>query len=101
MAGEIDRGKRGDKRDSGMGGFSRKPRTNDEGSPRGIFIEKSAEGFEEKGEVLLIGVPAADGNDLILFGDSGVEFKDIGLNRVRNAVDFLWIGTKAKSEFLP
>ena len=57
--------------------------------------------FKEKGEVLLIGVPAADGDDLILFGDSGVELKDISLNGVRNAVNLFWVGTKAKSEFLP
>ena len=59
------------------------------------------EGFKKKGEVLLIGVPAADGNDLVLFGDGGVEFKDIGLNGVRKPVDFLWVGTKAKSEGFP
>ena len=75
-----------------MGGFSWEPRTDDKGGPGGIFIEKSAEGFEEKREVLLIGVPAADGYDLILFGDSGVELKDIGLNGVWNTVDLFWVG---------
>ena len=81
-----------------MGGFGGKPRADDEGGPGGIFIEKSAEVFEEKGEVLLIRVPAADGEELVLFGDGGGELKDIGLNGMRNTVDFLWIGTKATSE---
>ena len=84
-----------------MGGFSGETRTDDERGPGGIFIEKSAEGFEEKGEVLLIGFPATNGDDLVLFGNGWVEFKDIGLNRVRNTLDFLWIGTKATSEGFP
>ena len=101
VTGEIGRWKGGEECDSGMGGFGGKPRADDEGGPGGIFIEKSAEGFEEKGEVLLIRVPAADGDDLVLFGDGGVELKDIGLDGVGNAVDFFWIGTKAKSEGFP
>jgi hypothetical protein len=84
-----------------MGGFSRKARADDERGPGGILIKKSAEGFEKKWEVLLVRFPAADGDDLVLFGDGGVELKDIGLNGVRNTVDFLWIGTKAKSEGFP
>ncbi len=71
-----------------MGGFSGEARTDDQGGPGGIFIEKSAEGFEEKGEVLLIGFPATNGDDLILFLDGGVELKDIGLNGVGNTMDF-------------
>ena len=84
-----------------MGGFSGKARTDDEGGPGRIFIEKRAEGFEQKQEVFLIGVPAADGNDLILFGDGGVEFKDIGLNGVRNAVNLFWVGPQAGGERFP
>jgi hypothetical protein len=84
-----------------MGGFRGEARSDDQGRPGGIFVEKRAEGFKEKGEVLLIRFPAADGDDLVLFGDGGVEFKDIGLNGVRNTVDFLWVGTKAKSEGFP
>ena len=75
-----------------MGGFSGEARTDDECGPGGIFIEKSAEGFEEKREVFLIRVPAADGDDLILFGDGGVELKGIGLDGVRNAVNLFWVG---------
>ena len=84
-----------------MGGFGGKPRANNKGGPGGVFIKKSSEGFEKKRQVLLIGFPTADGDNLILFGDGGVELKDIGLNGVRNTVDFLWIGTKAKSEGFP
>ncbi len=84
-----------------MGRFSGEPRANDEGGPGGVFIKKRTEGFEKKGEVLLIGVPPPHGDNLILFLDGGVEFKDIGLDRVRNTVDFFWIGTKAKSEGFP
>jgi hypothetical protein len=84
-----------------MGGFSGKPRADHEGGPRGVFIKKSTEGFEKKGEVLLIGLPAAGGDDLVLFGDSRVEFKDIGLNRVRNAVDLFWVDPEAGSEGFP
>ena len=84
-----------------MGGFSRKARTDDEGGPRWVFIKKRTEGFEQKREVLLIRFPAADGDNLILFLDGGGEFKDIGLNGVRNKVDFFWIGTKATSEGFP
>ena len=84
-----------------MGRFGGEARTDDQGRPGRIFIEKRAEGFEEKGEVLLIGFPAADGNDLVLFGDSGVEFKDIGLNGVRNAVDFGRVDPEAGSEGIP
>jgi hypothetical protein len=75
-----------------MGGFSGEARTDDEGGPGRIFIEKRAEGFEEKREVLLIGVPAADGNDLILFEDGRVELENISLNGVGNVVDFFWVG---------
>jgi len=81
-----------------MGGFSGKPRTDDECGPGGILIEKSFEGFEEKGEVLLIGVPAADGYDLILLGYGRVKLKDIGLNGVRNTVDFGGIDSQAGGE---
>jgi len=84
-----------------MGGFGGEARAYDEGGPGGVFIEKRAEGFEEKGEVLLVGVPAADGDDLTLFGDGGVELKDIGLDGVRNTVDFRGIGTKAGGEGFP
>ena len=84
-----------------MGGFSGKPRANHERGPGGIFIEKRAEGFEKKGEVLLVRVPAADGDDLILFGDGRVEFKDIGLNGVRNAVDFGRVDPEAGGEGFP
>ena len=84
-----------------MGGFGGKARTDDEGGPGGIFIEKRAEGFEEKREVLLVRVPPTHRDDLVLFGDGGVELKDIGLDGVRNAVDFLWIGTKAGGEGFP
>jgi len=59
------------------------------------------EGFEKKRKVLLIRFPAADGDDLVLFGDSGVEFKDIGLNGVGDVMNFFWIGTKATSEGFP
>ena len=75
-----------------MGGFSGKPRADHEGGPCGVSIKKSAEGFEEKGEVLLVGVPSANGDDLFLFLDGGVELKDIGLNGVRNAVNLFWVG---------
>jgi hypothetical protein len=68
--------------------LSGKPRADDEGGPGGVFIEKRAEGFEKKGEVLLVRFPAADADDLVLFGNGSVEFKDICLNGVRNTVDF-------------
>ena len=84
-----------------MGGFSEETRANHQRGPGGIFIKKRTESFEKKGEVLLIRVPAADGDDLILFGNGGVEHKDIGLNGVRNAVDFGGIGPEAGSEGLP
>ena len=84
-----------------MGGFSGKPRTNDERSPGGVFIKKSTDGFKKKGEVLLVRFPAADGDDLVLFGDGRVELKDIGLNRVRNTVNFGGIGPEATSEGFP
>jgi len=101
VAGEIRRCNWREKRDSGMGRLSGKPRADHEGGPGGIFIKERAEGFEEKGEVLLIGVPAADGDDLILFLNGRIELKDIGLNGVRNTVDFFWIGTKAGGERFP
>ncbi len=75
-----------------MGGFSGEARTDDECGPGGIFIKKSTEGFQQKRKVLLIRVPAADGDDLVLFGDGRVELKDIGLNGVRNAVNLFWVG---------
>jgi len=78
-----------------MGRFRGKPRADHEGDPVGILIKKFAEGFEKKGEVLLIRVPAADGDDLVLFGDGRVELKDIGLNGVRNTVDFGGIDSQA------
>ena len=81
--------------------LSGKTSTDDECGPGGIFIEKVAEGFKEKGEVLLIGFPATNGDDLILLGYGRVELKDIGLNGVRDVVNFFWIGTKATSEGFP
>ena len=84
-----------------MGGFSGKPRADHEGGPCGVSIKKSAEGFEEKGEVLLVRFPAADGDDLILFGDGRVELKDIGLNGVGNTVNLFWVGPQTDSEGFP
>jgi len=84
-----------------VGRFSGKPRANDERGPSAVFIEKKAEGFEEKGEVLLIRVPAADGDDLVLFGDGRVELENIGLNGVRNAVNLFWVGPQAGGEGFP
>jgi len=75
-----------------MDRFSGKPRANHERGPGGVFIKKSTEGFQQKGEVLLVRFPTAYRNNLVLFGDSGVEFKDIGLNGVRNTVDLFWVG---------
>ena len=95
MAGDIGGWKGGEKGDLGVGGFSGKPRADDEGGPRGIFIEKRAEGFEKKGEVLLVRFPATDRDNLILFLDGGIELEDIGLNGVRNAVDFGGIDPEA------
>ena len=71
-----------------MGRFIGKARTDDERGPGGVFIKKRTESFEKKGEVLLIRFPATDGDNLILFLNGRVELKDIGLNGVRNAVDF-------------
>jgi hypothetical protein len=84
-----------------MGRFSGKPRANDERGPCGVFIKKRTEGFEKKWEVLLVRFPPAYGDDLVLFGDSGIELKDIGLNRVRNKVDFGGIDPEAGSEGFP
>jgi len=81
--------------------LSGKPRANDERSPGGVFIKKSTDGFKKKGEVLLVRFPAAYGDDLIFFGDGGVELKDIGLNGVRNAVNLFWVGPKAGGEGFP
>ena len=75
-----------------MGGFSGEARTDDECGPGGIFIKKSTEGFEKKGEVLLVRFPATDRDNLILFLDGGIELEDIGLNGVRNAVNLFWVG---------
>ncbi len=81
--------------------LSGKPRADHEGDPVGILIKKFAEGFEKKGEVLLIRVPAADGDDLILFLNGRIELKDIGLNGVRNTVDFFWVGPQASRKGFP
>lgn len=45
--------------------------------------------------------PSAHGDNLILFGDSGVGLKDIGLDRVGNAVDLFWVGPKTTGKSLP
>ena len=87
--------------DSGIGGFSGETRADHEGGPVWIFIKKSSEGFEKKRQVLLVGVPATYGDDLILFGNGGVEFKDIGLNRVRNTVNFGGVDSQAGGEGFP
>ena len=84
-----------------MGGFSGEARTDDQGRPGRIFIEKRAEGFEEKGEVLLVGVPPPHGDNLILFLDGGVELTDIGLDGVGDVVEFFWTDTKAGGEGFP
>ena len=97
----MRRGSWGKKGDSGVGGFSGKPRANNEGGPGGVFIKKNTEVFEKKGEVLLVRVPAAYGDNLVLFGGSGVELKDIGLDGVRNTVDLFWVGPQAGGEGFP
>ena len=84
-----------------MGVFSGKARTDDERGPGGIFIKKSSEGFEKKRQVLLVRFPSADGDNLILFLDGRVELKDIGLNGVRNTVDFGGIDPDVGSEGFP
>ena len=81
--------------------FSGETRTDDEGGPRWILFKKCAKGFEEKGEVFLIGVPSTNGDDLILFLNGGVELKDIGLDGVRNTVNLFWVGLQADGEGLP
>ena len=101
MPSEIGRWKGWEKGDSGVGRSRGKPRANHQRDPRGIFIKKSTEGFEKKGEVLLVRFPAADRDNLILFGDGGVELKDIGLNRVRNAVDFGGIDPETGGQGFP
>jgi hypothetical protein len=84
-----------------MGRFSREPRADDDRGPFGVSIKKSTESFEKKGEVLLVRFPATDGDDLVLFGDGGVELKDIGLNGVRNTVDFGGVDPKAGGKGFP
>ena len=49
----------------------------------------------------MVRVPAADGDDLVLLGDGGVELKDIGLNGVRNTVDFGGIDPETGGEGFP
>ena len=49
----------------------------------------------------MIRFPAANGNDLILFGDGGVELKNIGLNGVGNTLDFGGIDSQAGGERFP
>ena len=84
-----------------MGGFSGKSRADHERGPRWVFIKKRTESFEKKREVLLVRFPAAYGDDLILFGNGGVEFKDIGLNGVRNTVNFGGIDPETGGEGFP
>ena len=84
-----------------MGGFNGEARTDHEGGPRRIFIEKSAESFEKKRKVLLVRFPAADGDDLVLFGDGRVAHKDIGLDGVRNTVNLFWVGPQTACEGFP
>ena len=84
-----------------MWGFSGKPRANHDRGPSGVFIKKRTESFEKKGQVLLGRFPATDGDNLILFGDDGVELKDIGLNGVRNKVDFGGIDPETGGERFP
>jgi len=84
-----------------MGRLSGKPRANHKRCPVWIFIKKRTESFKKKGQVLLVRFPATDGDNLILFWDGGVEFEDIGLNRVRNAVNFLRVDPEAGSEGIP
>ena len=85
----------------GMGRFRGKPRANHQRGPSGVFIKKTAEGFDKKGEVLLVRFPTAYRNNLVLFGDGGVELEDIGLNGVRNTVDFGGIDPEAGGEGFP
>jgi hypothetical protein len=84
-----------------MGGFSGKARADHERGPRWVFIKKRAESFEEEGEVFLVGFPAADGDDLILFLNGRVELKDIGLNGVGDTVNLFWVGSQASGEGFP
>ena len=81
-----------------MGGFGGKPRANHEGGPSGVFIKKRTEGFEKKGEVLLVRFPPAYGDNLILFLNGRVKLEDIGLNGVRNTVNFVGIDSQAGGE---
>ena len=101
MASEIGRRKGWQEGDLGVGRFSREPRANHQRGPSGVFIKNRTEGFEKKRQVLLVRFPAADGDDLVLFGDGRVELKDIGLNGVRNAMDLFWVGPKAGDERFP
>ena len=49
----------------------------------------------------MVRFPAPDGDDLVLLGDGGVELKDIGLNGVRNTVDFGGIDPETGGEGFP
>jgi len=101
MPSQIGRWKGWEKGDSGVGRFSGKPRANHERGPCGVFIKKSTEGFEKKGEVLLVRFPATNGDNLILFLNGRIELEDIGLNGVRNAVNLFWVGPQAGREGFP
>jgi len=84
-----------------MGRFRGKPRTDNKRGPRWVLIKKGTQGFQQKREILLVRFPAADGDNLILFLDGGVELKNIGLNGVRNTVDFGGIDPEAGGEGFP
>ena len=49
----------------------------------------------------MVRFPAPDGDDLVLFGDGRVELKDIGLNGVRNTVNFGGIDPEALGKGFP
>ena len=95
MPSEIGRWKGWEKGDLGVGRFRGKPRADHEGGPSWVFIKKSTEGFEKKRQVLLVRFPATDRDNLILFLNGGVEFKDISLNGVGNTANLFWVGHQA------
>ena len=49
----------------------------------------------------MVRFPATNGDNLILFLNGRIEFKDIGLNGVRNTVDFGGIDPEAVGEGFP
>ena len=84
-----------------MTGVKGQTRADNQGRPARIPAEERQESFQQKGEILLIRVPATDRDNLIFFSNGRIGTENIRLNGVGNAVNPFRVRSYFGGQLLP